>query len=252
MKISINKKHKKIFYNFLGLIFIFLIWFILSNIYNNSLVIPKIEEVFGSLFKLLSTSRFYMLFFTMIFRIMLTVIISLIVATLLAMICFKSERIYNFLNPMITIMKTMPIIAIIILLLLSIGMGLAPYVATSFVIMPLIFEMVYASFKDINPTITDDIKTVSNVNLNVLLKFYLPLILPSIVTSLIQSFGLGLKVMLMAEFISPRRNTFGAEISTYYNNLQMPEVYAIILVVVIVVFILDKLLKVFREKKQFN
>ena len=38
MKISINKKHKKIFYNFLGLIFIFLIWFILSNIYNNSLV----------------------------------------------------------------------------------------------------------------------------------------------------------------------------------------------------------------------
>ena len=47
MKRSIDKK--SIIYNILGIVFIFILWLILSNVYNNSLVLPKIKEVFEAL-----------------------------------------------------------------------------------------------------------------------------------------------------------------------------------------------------------
>ena len=102
--------------------------------------------------------------------------------------------------------------------------------ATSFVIIPIIYEMIYSSLTQIDSTVTDDIKTLTNNNFNVIMRFYIPLIIPSIVTSVVQSFGLGLKVMLMAEYISPRTNTFGAEINRYYMNNQMEYVFAIIII----------------------
>ena len=135
---------------------------------------------------------------------------------------------------------------------MSIGFDLAPYVATSFVIIPIIYEMIYSSLTQIDSTVTDDIKTLTNNNFNVIMRFYIPLIIPSIVTSVVQSFGLGLKVMLMAEYISPRTNTFGAEINRYYNNNDMGNVFAIVIIVIIVVLLTDKLMKLLREKIYYN
>ena len=252
MKVSINKINKNIIYNILGILFVFLLWYILSITYNNSLVIPRIKEVFKSLVDLLGSNRFLQLFFKMILRILLTLSCSLIIAIIMSVLSFISIKIHSLLNPLIVIMKTIPIIAIIILLLMSIGMKTAPYVATGFVIVPLIYEMVYASLKGIDKTITEDIKTVTGINFTVIFRFYLPLVFPNIVTSLLQSFGLGLKVMLMAEFISPMRDTFGAEINRYYNNNDMPKVFAIVIIVIIVVFLSDKLIKMIREKFSYN
>lgn len=253
MKVSINKIFKKnSLYNFLGILFVFVLWYILSITYNNSLVIPKISEVFNSVLDLLSSLRFYNLFFTMIIRILITLLGSLIIALILSLLSFISNKIHSFLNPIIVIMKTVPIIAIMILLLMSIGMRMAPYIATSFVIIPLIYEMIYSALKGIDKTITEDIKTVTGINLTVIYKFYLPLIFPSLVTALIQSFGLGLKVMLMAEFISPMRDTFGAEINRYYTNNDMPNVFAIVIIVIFVVYLTDKLMKFMREKVYYN
>ena len=88
-KIKINKK--KLVYNLLGIGFIFVLWLVISNIYQNSLIIPKISEVFSALFNLMKTSRFFELLYKMIIRIILTVSVSLIVALILAMLSFKSN-----------------------------------------------------------------------------------------------------------------------------------------------------------------
>lgn len=251
MKSFIINCKKKNFLNILGICFIILIWFTLSHIYNNSLIVPKISEVFLSLFKLLKESRTYILIFKLFVNIILTIAASFSIAVILAILSFKFEKFYHFISPLITMLKSLPIVAIIILLIISV-MNFAPYVATSFVIIPIIFEGVYSTLKQIDSSITDDIKTLSDINMNIIFKFYLPLIFPNILTSLLQSFGLGLKVMVMTEYTSPKNNTFGAEIKRYYDNNDMAKVYAIVLIVIVLSFIVDKILKVTREKANNN
>ena len=106
--------------------------------------------------------------------------------------------------------------------------------------------------KQIDKNVTDDIKTISGLNLTVIIKFYIPLIFPNIITSLIQSFGLGLKVMVMAEYTSPKNNTFGAEIKRLYDNNNMEKVYALVLLLIILSFVVDKILGIVREKNMIT
>lgn len=245
MKLSIIKKYKSIIFSAFGIFSILIIWFILSRYY---VVVPSIHDVIIKFFNLLSTKRIYSLFFKMIFLIIITLGASFIVAILLGVISYLWPNVSSFINPIITLLKTIPVVAIIILLFLSIGTDYAPYVATSFVIIPLIYENTINGLNGIDNSIIDDIKTVSNINFKVVFIFYIPYIIPNIITSTIQSFGLGLKVMLMTEYMSPNRNTFGAEIRRYYEDFNMEAVYAIVLLVLIMVFITDVILKVFRKK----
>ncbi len=252
MKNSIDKIFKKYFFSILGLGIIFILWYVLAIVYDNSMIIPSIKETFIALLDLIKSSRFFKLLFMMIFRIIITVGVSLIISIILAVFSFKSDKFNKFINPIIVVMKTIPIIAIIILLLILVGMKITPYVATTFVIIPLIYEIIYASLKQIDPSITDDIKTVSVIDFKLICLFYIPLIANNILTSIIQSFGLGLKVMVMAEYMSPMTNTFGAEIKIYYTNNDMNKVFAIVIIVILIVFASDKLLKIVRNRTELN
>ena len=119
-QVSIDKS--KYIYNILGFLFIIIIWIVASHIYNNDLVVPKIKEVFTAWISIFSRKRIYTLIFSMISRIVLTIMISLVFSLTLATVSFISKKAHSFLAPMITIMKTVPIVAIIILLFMSIGM----------------------------------------------------------------------------------------------------------------------------------
>lgn len=250
MKISISKVSKVKMLNILGIVFIFLIWHILSLVFDNSLIIPRIFDVFKAMIEMFKTQRIYTLIIKLLLNGFLTITVSFAIGMILALLSFKYEWLYNFMNPMITFFKTVPIIAIIILLLISV-MSLAPYVASFLVVVPIIYEGVYMTLKQIDSNITDDIKTLSNLNFPIIIKFYIPLILPNIITSLVQSFGLGIKVMVMAEYTSPKNNTFGAEIKRFYDNNDMEKVYAMVILLIVFSFVVDKILKKIRKNKEY-
>ena len=247
-KNSIDKKISKYSIYVLSILTIFILWILANTFYNNSLVIPSVKGVFQSLGQLLSGFRIYSILFSMILKILFTTFVSLIVALIMAIISFRFKGFSYYLSPMIVIVKTMPIIAIIILLFMSVGIKSAPYIATSFVLIPIMYESILNTLLHIDKSITDDLKTVVDINILVIIKFYIPLIFPSLITSVIQSFGLGIKVMLMSEFISPASNTFGSEIRRYYENLDMEKVYSLVILVLVIVLIVDGILKFFREK----
>lgn len=247
-KNSIDKKISKYSVYVLSILTIFILWILTNTFYNNSLVIPSVKGVFQSLGQLLSGFRIYSILFSMILKILFTTFVSLIVALIMAIISFRFKGFSYYLSPMIVIVKTMPIIAIIILLFMSVGIKSAPYIATSFVLIPIMYESILNTLLHIDKSITDDLKTVVDINILVIIKFYIPLIFPSLITSVIQSFGLGIKVMLMSEFISPASNTFGSEIRRYYENLDMEKVYSLVILVLVIVLIVDGILKFFREK----
>ena len=62
---------------------------------------------------------------------------------------------------------------------MMINIKMTPYFATGFVVVPIMYEGMLATLKQIDHNITDDIKTVTNTNVTVLVKFYIPLVFPS-------------------------------------------------------------------------
>ena len=104
-------------------------------------------------------------------------------------------------------------------------------------------------FELIDKNIVDEVKMLSNVNLTVVKQIYLPLTLPHVFTSLLQSFGLGLKVLVMAEFIANAKHSIGYEIMLYkdhYNDMSF--VYAWSIILILFVLFVDYFVNIAHKK----
>jgi ABC-type nitrate/sulfonate/bicarbonate transport system permease component len=117
------------------------------------------------------------------------------------------------------------------------------------VVLPLIYEATLMGLENIDKSIKDEIKLLTKPNFYVFRKVYLPITFPFILTSLIQSVGLGLKVLVMAEFISNAKHSIGYEIMLYKDHYnEMSYVYAWSIILIVFILIVDYIINRFKSK----
>ena len=236
------------FWLFGGILFILLVWFFASRIVDNSIVIPKISEVLQALGSLLQTKQTYVVIFNTISRLILTVSISFVLALFCSILAGSITRVKDFLKPIMTLMRTTPVAAVIIILLMIFGNIKSPYIITSLVILPIMYEGILVSFENIDQGIIDEVKMLSNLNFRVAKEVYLPIVTPQILSTLVATIGLGLKVMVMSEFIAQPNNTIGYVMLQEKNFLEMDYVFAWTIVLVVFVLLVEELLKIIKTK----
>lgn len=235
-------KRNSLFY-FLGIVIIFLAWHISSLLIDNAIILPTIEQTFSALFNILVQERTYSIIISTFGKLFVAVIISLLISVILVILSAVSSKFENLIKPLITLLKTIPVAAIIILLLIVVGNANSPYIVTLLVILPLMYESILMGVKTVDQNVINAIKIESKINLRVMLKIHLPLSMPYILTAIIQSLGLGLKVMVMAEFLAQPNNSIGKEILFYKEMLEIPYVFAWTLILILFILVVDYLLK---------
>ena len=236
------------FWLFGGILFILLLWLFTSRILDNSIVIPKISEVLQALGSLLQAKQTYVVIFNTISRLIITVSISFVIALFCSILAGSSTKIKDFLKPIMTLMRTIPVAAIIIILLMIFGNIKSPYIITSLVILPIMYEGILVSFENIDQGIIDEVKMLSSLNFKVAKEVYLPIVTPQILSTLVATIGLGLKVMVMSEFIAQPNNTIGYVMLQEKNFLEMDYVFAWTIILVVFVLLVEELLKIIKTK----
>lgn len=234
---------------FLGIIFIILLWHISSVLINNSIVIPEVSSVISALGNLLSSINTYYILIQTIIRLLVIVSLSFLIALVLVTLSIYSKYIGFFLKPTISFIRATPIVSIIIVLLVIIGNNKTPAIVTSFILIPIFYESLLMGINSIDQNVLDDVKTISNFSFPVLFRIYIPLVFTEIITSLLQAFGLGLKSLVMSEFIAQPKNSIGYEILQSKNDLRMEYVFAWTIIIVFLVLVFEQILyRLFEER----
>ena len=241
------KKNNYLFY-FLGILFILVIWHIGFISFNNDYIIPSINQTLDSLKKLLFDKYTYEVLGHTLIRLFISISVCFLSGIILAVISKLSNKFKVFVKPLFTLLKTLPVAVVIILLLVMLKSNSLYYIV-GVVILPIIYEACINGLDSIDKNITEEVKMDSNLNFYILFKLYIPLILPYIFTSLLQSIGLGLKVLVMAEFISNTKNSIGYEI-LYYKDFanEMSYVYAWSIILIIFVIFVDSIINTLKKK----
>ncbi|MDD4078003.1 MAG: ABC transporter permease subunit [Bacilli bacterium] len=242
-----NKKFP--YYTFYGVVFIFVIWLIASVIINNVFVLPSIKLVFTSLFDLLKEKGTYVVLFATVLRLLVTVAMSFLIALLLASLAVVSKRFTQFIRPLIILLKTIPVASIIIILLIIVGHERSPLFITALVVLPILYEGILGGMHTIDKTIIEEVKMISNINHHIVRQIFIPLVFPAMITALIQSIGLGLKVMVMSEFIAQPNHSIGKMILIEKQHLEMARVFAWTLLIIVIIMAIEWL--IYRIKKHF-
>lgn len=245
MRNSITKNHSLYF---LGIIFIIVLWWILSIVIKNDLVIPSIKNVLESLMNLLKTKKTYEIILNTIYRLIISLVIAFLVSFVLSLVSFLFKEMKEFLLPLITLIRTIPVATIIIILLMLVGNKNSPYIICMLVIVPIMYEANLNGFYSIDKGVLEEVKMQSKTNFLVIKDIYVPLVFPHLLSGIVASFGLGLKVMVMAEFIAQTPNTIGYILNQEKVFLEINNVFAWTIILIIFMMLVEVGLKIIQNR----
>ena len=119
-------------------------------------------------------------------------------------------------------------------------------------VLPVMIEGFIAALDEID---TIYLLTLKTENVSFIKKYfiiYLPLIMPYILMTCLQTFGLGIKVMIMGEYICQSNNSLGNIVYLYKQNLDFAHLFALLIGVVILVFIVEIAVKIVKKKLNYQ
>lgn len=246
MKDSIVKK----IYFTLGILLIFIIWVIGEATIKNDYIVPSISSTMKALGELLIDTHTYKVLGHTLLRLVISISVCFLLGVVLAVLSYNFYRVRWLLKPIISLFKTLPIVVVIILLFVMLDRELSPYYIVGVVVLPVVYEAILIGLDNINTDILDDVKISSNTTPYVLTKVHLPIIFPSILTAIIQSIGLGFKVLVMGEYITQPKYSIGNEFVHYKEvAAEMEYLYAWSMIIIIIVLGLEVLISYISRKK---
>lgn len=244
---------KKLLYSFITIILLIIIWELYSTYRNEPSIFPHTTQIIKSFFKLFNLDNLKTLGITLL-RITISVLVAFIVSLIVGLLyIWKKDTIYFF-KPIISMMKTIPLAIISIFLWLIFNGNIAPYIITTLIIIPLSIEGVITSIDGIDKVLIEDLKMINTNMFKSLIYVYIPLIKNYLLMVFLQIFGLGLKVMVMGEYICQTKNSVGKILSVVKSGVgyedAMSELVAWGILLVLIVVIIEILIKLIVKKIQ--
>lgn len=246
MKTSTIKKYS---FTILAVILIILLYQIVSWTTKNDLVFPSFFVLVKDVFKILTDLKSLKLLFSNLLNTSIVILISLAVSILIAFIYFIAPSTLNFFRVFNIFIKAAPFALFSIYLYYCFGTDpIIPFIITLFVVLPITFEGLIGAVDSIDKGIKDDLKLLNITRVRKYTDVYIPMCLPYVIVSFLQSFGLGIKVMIMAEYICFIPNTIGTHVINLKNNWEFDLVLAWLVVIIILVSICDLLINLVKNK----
>jgi len=227
----------------LSVILIIIIWFIFSNVINNSFILPNPVLVFITLIRLLSEFSTYSIIGITLFRLVIAFIVSSILGIFFGLLAGNYAWLDEFFHPLVTTLRTLPVASIIIIMLILFGNQSSLYLITFLMIFPIIYEASKAGVINIPQELKNNIALETHQRLIIIVKIHLPLAFSYIKTALFQSIGLGFKVIVMAEFISQTTRGIGYELFKGTTVIQYELVFAWTIIIIIIVMLFEIMIK---------
>ncbi len=206
---------------------------------NNEILLPSIFQIVKTFFSLLGTSKTYVFIGNTLKDLLISLSISFVIGMVLGIFAGIFPYVRLFLKPWITILRSIPLASSLVIIMILAGLSKTPYYVCCFMLVPIFYEGFCQGIVNLESKYMDIWKLNSNISLKVIIKVHIPLILSFIKTSFIQAVGMGIKVIIMAEYLAGIKNTLGSAILPAANMLDYSSVYAYSILMIIIVLILE-------------
>lgn len=231
-----------------GIFFIAIGYLLLSTYVNDDLIVPSINQIFVQAINIIKNKEIISALIHSLFRVLMCLLISTTISIAVGFLYFIFKSSMYFFKPLLGLMKASPLAIVSIYLFLSIGSERAPYLITIMMILPISIEGFIAAIDNIDNIFILQLKTESVPKITKFFKIYLPMILPYIIMCLLQTFGLGIKVMMMGEYICQTNNSLGQVIYWYKSTFSFDVLLALLIIIVILVLIIEIIINLISKK----
>ncbi len=234
---------KKIIIYLISIICIILGLYLIFFIIDNDIIFPSPYNILIALINLLKEQKTYIILGYSFLRLIISLLLSFLIGGTLGILAGKFNSFRVFIKPFMTILRSVPLASIIVIIIVILDFNKSPYVITLIMLIPIIYEAFLNGILNLDKDLMDVWKLESNMNEKVLINIIFPLAKPFITTAFIQSVGLGIKVLIMAEFICNTNNSIGKALVNSANYLEYDNVFAWTILAILFVIIIENIPK---------
>ena len=216
-----------------------IIWLIAYYSVQNDYLIPSISDTATSFFKCLISGSFWISFLYTVLRMALSFIVSFVLSVALVALGALWKPFNSFIKPFMSVLRTLPTLAIILILLFWTNPLVAPIVVTFLVLFPMIYSQLNASLSEIDEGIIEMAEVYKISKRERLIKIYLPLISPNILSQTGANISLGIKVMISAEVLASTYKSLGGLMQNARFYVDMPRLAALTIIAVLIGLLID-------------
>ena len=241
-----------IIYSAIGLLFVFLLWFLLYFVVANSYIVPSPLTVIKESLLLLINGEFYAHLLSTLFRVLLALFISIILGVTLAIFSSLFKTVESVMLPLFSIIRSLPVLAVLLIILVFVPRGIAPVVVCVLSILPITYSQTlnYLNGVDVKQKEMLNIYNVSKKKriFSVYLKGYAPLFIKETASQ----FSFSLKLIVSAEILAQVYKSIGGDVndaSIYSNVTQLFSLTLIVCLIGIAVELIGNLVNNKMEKK---
>jgi len=240
----IKNKIKESMFSILSLSIIVAVWWVLAEtIFKKTGIIPTPINTLQMILEEMLKDSFPKAIFSTLERSFISFFISFFFASGLAILAHFKRFIGKMLNPFIVLCRSMPTMALILILLLAVGSYMLPTVVAFLVVFPLCYENMRAAINETDNRLITMAKVFKIPKWRQVTGIYIPAMLPFIFSSIIAGFGLNIKVVISAEVMGLPSMSVGYLILSARQGFNFGISFAWLVIAVILSLICESILR---------
>ncbi len=245
MKISFTDKR---FWQVASVAFILAVWQLLSLLAGSDWVLPSPGKTLAATFALFGEPGFLAVVGSTVLRSLAGFAISFVLGVTLGILAGTHRAFHAFLQPMLVTLRSVPVIALILLALIWFTPGTVPVFIALLTMFPFICTNVIDGIRSIDPDLTGMAAFYRVPRGRIIRELYIPGIMPFLVSGASSALGIGWRAIITGEVLSQPRYGIGTLMQGAQTFLNVEAVIAWTLLAVAISFLFEKALRRYERK----
>lgn len=216
------------------------IWQILYQAVGKDVLIASPLSVAKRIAELVVTADFWVKTVSSLFGIMKGYFFGVLAGAVLAVLTCASKALYTLFRPMLTVIKTIPVVSFIILALVWMTKAQVPVFISFLMVLPIVWANLTTAVRETDPLLLEMAKVYGFSPMQILRRIYIPSVLPTLLTALTTAVGFAWKAGIAAEVISTPFNSVGAQLYNAKVYLETADLFAWTAVVILLSMLFEK------------
>lgn len=241
-----NKRKRHI--GILSVIVMLTLWEAVALHIDSGQIMPGPWATLSATLKLLAEKDFLLVVGNTLFRGLIGFAIALAAGMVLGIWAGVNERFEAFLKPWLVVMRSIPVVAFILLALIWFKSGSVPVFIGILTMLPMICTNVIEGIRNVDSQLVEMAKFYHISGRRIVREVYVPAITPFVMSGISSAFGIGWRAIVIGEVLSQPEFGIGSRMHTAQSFLNVDVLIAWTFIAIFISFLFERLIR-WGEKK---
>ena len=219
--------------------FLLLVWWIAYHSVGNDLLIPPLSDSLKEIGGLFGKGAFWRALGGTLGRAIIAFLISFLLGVFFAVAAYLYPSFGRFFAPLVSVLRSMPVLAVLLILLAFLNAGNAPIAVAFLSLFPMIYTGVLAALSGVDKHLIEVSRVYGTPVWRRVTAVYLPLSAPYILKEAGASMSFSLKLIVSAEVLSFTTKSLGGMMQDAKLYAEIPQLFALVAVTFVVGLLLE-------------